>query len=107
MPSQIQMQTPNRLHARSSITGQWAKNGNGTEKRYMERASRRFIKTVLGEPTVNNEIMVARLDHLKDETDSTDAKESMRATIGQDIISKIKSKMLNKSNETTTITWII
>jgi hypothetical protein len=99
MPSQIQMQTSIRLQARSSITGQWAKSGNGTAKRYMERASRRFIKTVLGEPTFNNEIMVARLDHLKDSTDSTDAKESMRATIGQDINSKIKSKTLNTSNK--------
>jgi hypothetical protein len=94
MPSTIQMQTPNRLKARPSISGQGARSENGTEKKYMERASGRFIKGVLGRQTVNNDIMVARLDL----TDSTDSTESMRATIGQDIISKIKSKAMDTSN---------
>jgi hypothetical protein len=94
MPSTIQMQTPNRLKARPSISGQGARSGNGTEKKYMDRASGRFIKGVLGRQTVNNDIMVARLDS----TDSTDSTESMRATIGQDINSKIKSKAMDTSN---------
>jgi hypothetical protein len=93
MPNQIQMQNPNRMQAWPSTSGQWANNGNGnvngngngigngTANGYMDRTSRK--------PTVNNDVMFARLDQLTD----------LMATIGQYITSQIKSTALNMSNK--------